>query len=692
MKVKFMRSLFAWLFLICIIVLPTNATKASNDTLTLGSDVTPDSHAQHENHWILRHSATGFEYDTQTGVSSRGGVEKKGLLSASRSGKHRMSSWWEMGAFRPTIMLDSHIVISGKGSLDVARISSFRFDKNGSTVWIRTTKGPDARVALYQDDSPTLDWPRGSPVSVVSYTVEELIVSIYDQDSRSTRFWRYGRQAGEHGFDKPVLLGDLADCAVMASKRRATQLVLEVFCSLERGADVLALDLETGSVTIVLATEYDDMLAFGLAKGNDLKSNRQAIPVLTLSGSLAARQLYHAVSASLLTNPGEPMSRASDEAGTQSWSQSWRTLALGLLYGKTDHPVFAALAASALSQTLDNQNDFNRLADANNPSCAWASRIYSEDGVSPLSLLVNQAMISTALTRSCKRIGGHCSHALKSRINTNARCLVAAYEQDFDPSSGLYRIPYDSTFRFDGLWAPWNWQMTWAGVLGHVGDEEDRPLLSHRSHTLTTAFVDSWEIGKSRDHPALWRYWPEPFYQGWQASDLISTSRPVSHPRKMEQERYEDLSHAGISLLALSEMGHTMSEKNRGAVSDTLSSLLQGGIFYPRDIDGAGPKSSRWLPGSGWSGFADEAMGKLYGYKLPGGKSGDQHFAYANLYDEEAPFDMNLSLSFCDSGICSRSRSWSFSSPQEYFYDNPQFCIRLKHSEMKFNCKSEGKL
>ena len=137
----------------------------------------------------------------------------------------------------------------------------------------------------------------------------------------------------------------------------------------------------------------------------------------------AARHAYHAVSASLLTQLGEPRACAADSLGTQSWGQSYRTLALAELHAKSSHPVFAQLAVRAMRTTLRQRNGDVGLTDRLNPSCAWASRLYSDDRRSPVSLLVNQGMIAASLALSCERLGESCPDDLRGEIAGALTCL-----------------------------------------------------------------------------------------------------------------------------------------------------------------------------------------------------------------------------------------------------------------------------
>lgn len=629
--------------------------------------------ARAEDEWVVTQSGSGFRYDTETGYSSRKGISRSGLLSVSRSGSNLMKSYWQRGAHRATVVFNDQTIVDGYDLADVSRIRSFRFDKTGSTVFIKTTKGPKAIVELIQDGQRVLTWPRLSLVNVIGYRPAKLTLSIFISQSQTTEFWQYLRSPD--GAIKPEgkKIGVLKGCAVLGTKLVKQGIAIEAYCDVERGSDVKFLDFATGKIVDIKATRDDELLAYSWTK-----YDKKTIPVLSVSGNNNARHFFHAFSASLLKLLGEPMAVASDESGKQSWSQSYRTRTLAVLFHKTGHPLFSRLAKQAMERTLDQQNEHLKIDGKFNPSCAWASRIYSSDGKSPISLMVNQAMISASLIKSCGQLGNGCEPRLQQRITNNASCLTTAYEKWFDPASSLYRIPYGAPFRFDGIWAPWNWQMMWSVILQHVGNANEDAILKRRAENIISAFVDSWEITQGRISYALWRYWPKNYYLGWQDIDQISKSRPHQKPRVMANERYEDLNHAGISLLGLADTGHQLSEQHQRAVDNTTRSLLQRGSLLPRDLDGNGPVSPRWLPGAGWHRFAPNMMGNRYAHKLPGGASSDQHLTYAFLFKANDKFGLKLKISQCTLESCTAKKQWFYQSSKKFLFKNPFVKIERK--------------
>ncbi|MEH6525372.1 MAG: hypothetical protein V7723_04815 [Sneathiella sp.] len=621
--------------------------------------------------WHILQQGTGFSIDTASGLSERKGIRRENLVSVSRSGDNILESYWEAGAFRATVTYNRKIIVDGYDISDVSRINSFRFDKSGSTVYIRTTKGPKAVVELYQNGRPILKWPRLSLVNILGYRKENVFISVYVDKTQFTQFWRFPRDQNGKISTKGIRIGELAACSVLSSKVVNTGIALAAYCDSDRGSDVKFLDFETGRITDIRATEKDEFLAYSWAKYQN-----GTVPVLSVSGNNNGRQFFHAVSGSLLRNLGEPMSVGSDESGKQSWSQSYRTRTLAELYRKTQHSVFSALATRAMTNTLDQSNGQLNIVGDYNPSSAWASRIYSADGKTPISFMINQAMISASLIASCRSLAMKCSVRLKGRIDHNAQQLVRAYEQWYDDETGFYHIPYGANFRFDGMWAPWNWHMMWVPVLRHVGEVSDNEALVTRANRLAKAFVDSWEIVDKAKPNAFWRYWPKPYYAGWTKKDKISKSRPKQKPKIMSKERYEDINHAGISLLGLADAKYQFTYNQRIAAQQTLIDLQQQKPFLARDLDGKGPVSPRWLPGAGWHIFRDQNFEEFYAKKLPGSISSDQHLAYALLFDPLEAFRLELSLAQCSNNNCLEKESWKYENARQFLASNP--LVKLK--------------
>ena len=613
--------------------------------------------------WLITQTATGFSFDTRTGIAKRKSNARKSLVSVTTVGPYTQTQFWAQGGFRPTITVDGVKLVDGLDIDDVSRLRSIRLDKSGSLVYLRSRKGPKTTVDLVQDGEVVFQWPRRTRASIVSYERDGLVMSVQDGGlnyvlSRIPRD-KDGRLIAEGR----VEIGRLAGCALLSAKSVDIGIALQVFCDEKKGSDVYLLPSGTHEPVPIAAGEKDEILAYGLDRSVDGK-----IPVLTVSGSRDARHAFHGMSGVLLNGLGEPGAVASDEAGYQSWSQAYRTGALAALYRKTGHDVFAALARRAMRGTLYTQNRHLGIRGSQNPNCGWASRIYSEDNRTPVSLMVNQAMIIGSLVRACQNLGDACPDDARRQIDRTAVCAVRAQERNFDPESGLYRIPYGINFRYDGIWAPWNWQMAWAFVLRQAARFADRPAWERRASALVQRFLTSWELGGGG---VLWRYWPPEYFAGWTEHDRVSVSRPARKPDP--DPNYEDIAHAGISLQALGQMN--LDHERASTIQTRLDTLLQSGFMLPQFIDGGGTASPRWFPGAGWDAFATEELRDRYAALLPSATSGARLLAYANLYRPEEPFDLDLELLSCGKTGCSTSNIWRFQSVDDYLENSPLFSI-----------------
>ena len=498
--------------------------------------------------YLIEQKGRNFSFNTATGPATHNGVAMEGLNSAARKGEFELRSFWEKGGFSATVKFGKSMVVDGTDLSDISRMGGFRFDRTGSYVYIRTVKGPKARVELVHDGQVVLEWPRLAVVSLLAYRRDALVVSIFDKVAQRTRFYSFARADGTIIPDGR-LLGSFEGCALLGAKAARRSIVLEKYCDPENGSDLVSLDMKSGRITPLLSSGADEVFA------PQLDRRKGVVSALAVSGSPSAKMAFHAISGVLLRGLGEPLSRASDEAGKQSWAQSYRTLTLAALYRKSGHPVFADLATRAMRNTLSVRNADLGIKGTFNPGSAWASRIYSTDRRSPVSFQINQAMISGSLLRSCEMLGTLCPKPLRRRIEANASSLVSSYEQQFETATGLYRIQYGAPFRFDGIWAPWNWQLTWAVLLDRVGTFENKPHLSARAGKIADKFTKTWAQGSAG---ALWRYWVPSYYQGWSEADKISQHRPT---RKAEPKpkRFEDINHAGLSLMGLAAIGHRLS-------------------------------------------------------------------------------------------------------------------------------------
>lgn len=614
--------------------------------------------------WIIEIPAKRLSHDTGSGLTTTPFGARRGLEFIGRSGEIAAAGFWLPGAHKASIVVNGETLVDGTDDLDIGRIGGFRFAADGSTLFVRSTKGPEATVDLIHNGRTLRSWPRGRVVQILAFDGTEVHFAIRDGRGNPLKISRIGSPGGRALDGRTETLAVLKGCALASGRKRGVTMVLELICQPEQGSDVHGLDLTTGKLRPLVAGAGDDMFAPVKPK------HRGRLPVLSVTGNANAKYAFHAIRASLLTQLGEPRALGSDAMGTQSWGSSYRIRALAELAAKTGHPAFADLAVNAMTNVLDQTNRRHGVNGRFNPSCGWASRIYSRNGREPVSLLVNQAMISGALLVACDRLGGACPAALSQRIQANAQCLARHFEPHFDAPTGLYRIQHGAPFRFDGVWAPWNWQISWANVLARL---RGSPGLNARARTLGDRFVDTW---RNTATGALWRYWPDRYFDGWSDRDAVS----IHLPNKSAQaaRRFEDINHAGISLLALADSGRRLSPGERRAAQRTLDRLVRQGLAVPRHMDGSGPATSSWLPASGWHTLATEGFREFYAHGVPNATSGSRHLTYAQLYDPDAAFELALTVRECSAGQCTVVKSRTFRSLSAFLEGNGLFRLRRK--------------
>jgi hypothetical protein len=629
---------------------------------------------------VVTDLTSGKTFDTRTGMVSVKGLSMPGLVSVSIAADRQMLRFWEPGAGQQTVTVDGETLVDGRATSDVARFQSMRLSRDGSLVYLRSAKGPKSKVELIQDGEATHAWPRGSYVSLISFDEQQLVFSLQDPGSGALKFSTMLRDVSGR-IDAASLrpAGRLEACSMLGAKALGEEIVLEVLCGGMRGADIARIDA-SGEIRFQLQGGAHEMLVSGLDRKQDGKAAADEVSVLSVEGSEAARQLFHAVSASLLSDLGEPGSIASDDAGYLSWAQSYRVLALSELFARTGHPVFGEIANSAIADQFQRVNARRGLAGEHNPACGWASRIYSESGSTPISFMINQAMVLGGMIESCERLGAACEAENSQRIGEAAICLAQAHEPLFEEATQLYRVPYGVDFRYDGVWAPWNWQMRFTRVLEKAAQVSGNTAWSDRAGSLKARFLASWdEAGDG----ALWRYWPAQYYAGWSEDARVSVSIPAR--KREEKPRSEDVNHAGISLMAFGP--RELPEELRNSLSSRVDALMAQGEVLGTFLDGSGARSPRWYPAAGFEAAENPRLSSRYSRLMPGASTGPRHLAYARAYDPDAAFDLRLTLLRCGSKTCRELRDWRFASAQEFLAGSPLFSIRELQLRDSHNAK-----
>ena len=620
--------------------------------------------------WIITNKLNGSSHNTATGWTTIKDVSGMGLTTLVNKGGRQLKMYWERGAANQTIELDGNVLVKGMFDDQALRLSSIRLSRSGSLVYLQTAKGPKAKVWLVQDGNKVVDWPRRTNIRILAFSDQAITLARFDKKSHQLKLFELPvDDDGKINPSKEKTIATAKGCAFASAVQLEPDWYFELICNDQTGRDIYRLGEQQTLVPIAQHHQDEMLMAALLRKADPKKSFKGRVGVLTLDGSPDGLQFYIAANGVLTRQLGEPVSLASDEAGKQSWSQSYRTQSLAHLYQKTGHGVFAALARNAIRRTISVSNQQLKVDGPANPACGWASKIYSSDGRSPISFFINQTMIADGMRVGCTRLGNQCPKVLREKIAQTAICLANHFEHQFDEQTGLYRIAMGVPFRFDGIWAPWNWQVSMARLLQHVGNDQNSEKLQKRADGLIRKFLDA--VDTTNSDGALWRYWPDVYYRGWEKADNVSISKPSSKPRP--PDRFEDVNHAGISLAAVCDL--QLPDQFLKSASKRLNTLLTHGAILPRDLDGEGPMSFTWQLAYGWDCLKSVRLKERFSKNLASASFGPTLLSYAKQYDPEQKFDLSLKLSACDARSCVPVKRWTFQSAQDYLSNSPFFSL-----------------
>lgn len=603
-----------------------------------------------EDHDHLVLPAQGTSIDLTSGLVRKNGVSGLCVEKVSRAGANTLVVSKSPGDDIPLITLNgtpSDMDLDGTG----ARVGTLQATRDGALVWLRHFKTGDKRTELLEDGEVRYIWPAGSVVRLLRVTGSDFVLLV-DAPGQSPWLQNWPRENRSTHGTAPATLVDFDGCVPARLRFDKHRVWARMSCDGGRGDGIYRIALDGGRIeNPVIRSDTAEFVSLPKSSENDGQ-----LAVATVSGSEAGLHFYFAVKGLLLAQAGEVRACSSDAEGLQSWNQSYRLRALASLFEKTDVRAFADLAVKSMSLTLAAQDGANDRESPTTPACGWSSRIYSGEGKDRLSLMINQAVIANALHEGCKELGAACPARLRDQIDRTTGCLAEAFEPDFDVDAGLYRIREDIDFRFSGKIAPWNWQLSFAGLLRTLPDNR----LNQRANAIFDKFLKE---EKRHADGSLWRYWPEVYY-----------FEKGLDPAGIRDQRFEDTGHAGISLMALAGQAGTIDAPLAAALSDRADFLLAFGLETPRDLDGSGPRGPRWFPAGGWADTAPDALGKAYAGPVPGAQSADALYAYASLFDPAADFDLRLDLQLCDDA-CVPYRSLSYDSWQAFLDNNPFFVL-----------------
>lgn len=598
--------------------------------------------------------AKGLSVALESGDITSKGISGQCLEIVSKAGSSTLVVRKSPGDDTPTVLVNGKKRPWTDSSAGRARLGSIRLARDGALVYLRTWKTGDKQIELLQDGRVVRSWPRSVSVKLLRLTGREAFLLEGDPKS-GTRLMRYQRDDdGKIDPDAETVV-EFGSCRPERLRMGATHAWAEMDCGEGRGKGIYRVSLETGEIgEPVLAAPAAEFLTLPKGFLPRISLHAKGDTFAVVSGTPSAMYFYQAVAGLLLSQTGEARACSSDAEGLQSWNQSYRVRALATLFAKTGDPVFAELARKSIRLTLAARDGERGRESPTNPGCGWSSLIYGGKDGERLSLMINQAMIANALRAACRDLGVDCPEASRDRIETGAMCLAKAFDDQFDPELNLYRIRKGIGFRFSGVVAPWNWQMSFAALLNDLPEQSYR----QRAKDLADNFLSEWQ---SAEDGSLWRYWPRAYYaeKGLTDDELIG-------------QRYEDTGHAGISLLSLREFARGRAAETVKPVQARLNHLVSFGPETPRDLDGRGPKATRWFPTGGWADYGSEEFREILSRPIPNRKSAGGVYAFSRLFEPDEAFRLTFEIFACTDD-CTLAGKRSYGSWKSFLEDNPLF-------------------
>jgi len=609
--------------------------------------------AGHEKELVLQIPGRDLSVSFPSGVITSKGVSDPCLEAVTRSGSHELRLTRQIGDDQARVIKNGDRLPLGPDQAGFARTGSFRIARDGSVAYLRTWKSGHKRVELVQDGKVTTDWAPGSSVRLVRFSREALTMVVREPGKTGQLLQLDRKGAGGIDAASARVLYGFDRCLPTSIRPIGKGFLLDLPCRRDEAA-LFFLDPEHDTLSAALPA--GPVASFApLPKSDRLK---RKVAVVTAVGTASALNFYHAVFGLLLGQTGEPKSCASDAEGLQSWNQSYRLLALAELYDKTAHTVFSRLATKSIANTLQTTNASVERQEADGPGCGWSSLVYSSTPGVPVTLMINQAMIANALADSCAALGKACSSSHEAKISELRLCLANHYDIQFDKDAGLYRISEPAAFRFAGKIAPWNWQVAFAALLSDFASSEER--YQTRATDIISRFIQEWE---ETTDGALWRYWPNAYYM---ENGLTL--------EQVEAQRFEDTGHAGISLMSLAQFDAGQKTKLQDSVGRRLAAIIKQGPEPARDLDGKGPKSSRWFPATGWASYSYPGFAEAYAQLAGGSSSAKTVYTQAQLFHPDEPFELTLKVFACDRH-CADLETHHFASAATFLANNPFFKI-----------------
>lgn len=366
-----------------------------------------------------------------------------------------------------------------------------------------------------------------------------------------------------------------------------------------------------------------------------------------VSGDLNSKLLFNAYYMLSNYQADEPFSNSNNFLGRLSWNQSYRLEALIKLWKLNNDEQVKAKTNSIVENIMANRNGEIGIENSFNPSFLWASKKYSIDKQTPISLMVCDSKIMYPLLLAVNQDLIE-DAGLADEIIESAKQMHEYYEPYYDTKENMYIFPKGIAFWADGIWLPFNQQNTYGLVLIELYKATNEEKYKNRCIELAGK-IKSEFVYKDGQYLA-WHYWPELFYQGWTKQDGLSINTPEREPQI--DCLYEDTSHAGINVKFILEFKDcfgdlVFTDNDIDMLKNTFEHKIITGKepfalsgFISGDIDYQKP-SFRFLPNYGWTQLKIERMFSIYvnllPLILPDFDQQSVVIAYLNLIDEINP-------------------------------------------------------
>lgn len=405
--------------------------------------------------------------------------------------------------------------------------------------------------------------------------------------------------------------------------------------------------------------------------------------VAQVSGDANARYLFNAYYSLMNYQFSNPFSHSNDFLGRLSWNQSYRLESMIEIYCLTKDPLFKTqinyVVRNLMNRTNGKQDDIH--GDFN-PEYLWASKKYSIDQKTPISLLVDNARIFYPMLLAINYDLIE-DEQLSRNIIANAEKMFSYYEKYYDNDRKMYRFPYGIAFWADGVWLPYNQQNIFGLMLIELYKATHKGKYKLRVFELAQRFAS--EFVYTAGERLLWHYWPSEYYAGWSKDDQISINTP--YKEKTTDNLYEDLSHAGENVKFMLEFRKAFgdgifSNKHLKQLSNTITHFMYDRNKFSRFMSGDTTyqqPSARFMPSYGWSELGHKKLNQLYlnlvPMVYPDFESQSNTLAYLNSIDELDPDEKIVVQSYVMDGknnIEIRDKEFTMDEIKNYFYQMDQ--------------------